>query len=55
MSGYAANFRDLVVYQKARTVAKEIFVVSQRFPREEARKVLIVLRRCVFDGQRGFG
>jgi len=32
---YAANFRDLVVYQKARSVAKNIFTVSKRFPREE--------------------
>jgi four helix bundle protein len=42
---YAANFRDLVVYQKARTVAKEIFVVSQRFPREETYALTDQVRR----------
>lgn len=33
--GYAESFRDLVVYQKARSVAKGIFEVTKTFPREE--------------------
>jgi len=32
---FAESFRDLIVYQKARAVAKEIFLVTKRFPREE--------------------
>ena len=32
---YAANFRDLLVYEKARSVAKDIFTLSKRFPKEE--------------------
>jgi four helix bundle protein len=32
---FARSFRDLIVYQKARGVAKEIFVLSKSFPREE--------------------
>ena len=32
---HARSFRELVVYQKARAVAKRIFVISQKFPREE--------------------
>ena len=32
---HAESFRDLVVYQKSKTVAKEVFQVSKAFPREE--------------------
>jgi four helix bundle protein len=32
---HARSFRELVVYQKARAVAKRIFVISKRFPKEE--------------------
>jgi hypothetical protein len=28
-------FRDLIVYQKARAVAKKLFELSKAFPREE--------------------
>ena len=42
---HAASFRDLMVYQKARVVAKEIFVISQRFPREEAYALTDQVRR----------
>ena len=45
MSTHAASFRDLIVYQKARVVAKEIFVVSQRFPREETYALTDQVRR----------
>jgi len=34
-----------MVYQKARVVAKEIFVISQRFPREEAYALTDQVRR----------
>jgi len=32
---HARSFRDLIVYQKARAVAKRVFEVTKRFPREE--------------------
>ena len=32
---YAKSHRDLLVYQRARELAKALFVVSQSFPREE--------------------
>ena len=34
-SAYAASFRELIVYRKARSVAKDIFVRSKQFPKEE--------------------
>ena len=43
---HAASFRDLIVYPKARAVAKEVFVLSQRFPREEAYSLTDQVRRC---------
>lgn len=42
---HAASFRDLIVYQKARTVANEIFVLSRRFPREETYSLTDQIRR----------
>jgi len=42
---HAASFRDLIVYQRARVVAKEIFVVSQRFPRDETYSLTDQVRR----------
>jgi four helix bundle protein len=33
---YARRFTDLVVYQKARTLARDVFKVSKKLPREEA-------------------
>ena len=33
--GHARSFRDLVVYQRARSVAKTIFDLTKSFPREE--------------------
>jgi len=32
---FANSFRDLIVYQKAREVAKKVFVITQSFPSEE--------------------
>src|SRR4029077_16126894 len=32
---HARSFRELIVYRKARAVAKRIFQISKRFPREE--------------------
>lgn len=45
MNRHAASFRELIVYQKARVVAKEVFVVSQRFPREEIYALTDQVRR----------
>ncbi len=43
--GYAKSFRDLVVYQKARSVAKAIFDVTKSFPREEMYSLTDQMRR----------
>ncbi len=32
---YAKSFRDLLVYQKTRQLAREIFQITATFPREE--------------------
>ena len=32
---YAQSFRDLIVYQKARELAKQVFKLSIAFPRDE--------------------
>ncbi|MFH0953449.1 MAG: four helix bundle protein [Verrucomicrobiota bacterium] len=32
---FAASYRDLVVYQKSRALAKELFEISKRFPPDE--------------------
>ncbi|HEX3446577.1 MAG TPA: four helix bundle protein, partial [Chthoniobacterales bacterium] len=41
----AKSFRDLRVYQLARTAAGEIFKVSQRFPHEERYSLTDQIRR----------
>lgn len=33
--GYVRHFRDLEVYKKQRVLAKEVFVLTKAFPREE--------------------
>jgi four helix bundle protein len=43
---HAKSFRDLVVYQKAKALAKEIFQISKRFPREETYSLTDQIRRC---------
>ncbi len=45
MLGYADSFGDLVVYEKARWVAREIFSVSQAFPRAETYALTDQVRR----------
>lgn len=42
---HANSFRDLVVYQKARTVALCIFRATETFPREEAYSLTDQIRR----------
>ena len=44
---YAKSFRDLVVYQQARSLAKDLFEVSKDFPREEMFSLTDQLRRAV--------
>ena len=43
---HAESFRDLLVYQKAKILAREIFQLSKRFPREEAYSLTDQIRRC---------
>lgn len=47
MSGlpHAESFRDLIVYQKARSLAAEIFQVSRSFPEEELFSLVSQIRR----------
>ncbi len=42
---YAKSFRDLLVYQKARQLAQEIFRVTSTFPREEMFSLTDQIRR----------
>lgn len=42
---YAKSFRDLLVYQKARELSKEIFELSKRFPRDETFSLTNQIRR----------
>ena len=42
---YAESFRDLLVYQKARTLALEIYQVTKTFPREEMFSLTDQIRR----------
>jgi four helix bundle protein len=44
-SKYAASFRDLIVYQKARQASREIFQLTSRFPKEEAFSLTDQIRR----------
>ncbi len=43
---YAKSFRDLVVYQKAKALAKDIFEITKRFPMEEMYSLTDQVRRC---------
>jgi four helix bundle protein len=43
---YAKSVRDLVVYQKAKALAKDIFEITKRFPREEMYSLTDQVRRC---------
>jgi four helix bundle protein len=42
----ARDFRDLIAYQKAKAVAKCIFQVTQRFPKEEMYSLTDQIRRA---------
>lgn len=42
---HAGSFRDLIVYQKSRTLAKEIKVLTQSFPKEEKFSLTDQVRR----------
>ncbi|MBW1694022.1 MAG: four helix bundle protein [Deltaproteobacteria bacterium] len=42
---HAESFKDLVVYQKAREVAKEVFKITQSFPKEEMYSLTDQVRR----------
>jgi four helix bundle protein len=42
---YARRFQELMVYRKARALARELFTVSKAFPREEAFSLTDQLRR----------
>jgi four helix bundle protein len=42
---YARSFRDLFAYQQARALAKDIFEISKRFPREEIYSLSDQIRR----------
>jgi four helix bundle protein len=42
---HANSFRDLIVYQKARVVAKDIFQISKSFPKDETYSLTDQLRR----------
>lgn len=43
---YAKTYRELVVYEKARAVSREVFQLTRSFPREEVYSLTDQLRRC---------
>lgn len=43
---YAQSFSDLEVYKRARTLRREVFAISQRFPREESYSLTDQWRRA---------
>lgn len=44
---HGRSFRELVVYQKSRALAEEMFAISQRFPKEETYALTDQVRRSV--------
>ncbi len=42
---YVKNFRELVAYQKAKTLSKEIFQLTKSFPKEETYSLTDQIRR----------
>jgi four helix bundle protein len=42
---YVSNFRDLEVYRRQRTLAKDVFSLSKTFPKEEVYALTDQLRR----------
>jgi four helix bundle protein len=45
MNPFAKGFRDLIVYQKARAVAKRVFELTKAFPKEETYSLTDQVRR----------
>ena len=45
-TGYAKSYRELIVYQRSRQLAQEIFCLSQSFPREEMYSLTDQIRRA---------
>jgi len=43
---FARSFTDLLVYQKARVLSREVFATTKRFPREEAFSLTSQWRRA---------
>ena len=43
--GYAESFRNLLAYQKARELARDVFEVSKQFPKEEMFSLTDQIRR----------
>src|ERR1043166_46385 len=43
---YAKSFKDLLVYQEAREVSREVFTLSKAFPKEEMYSLTDQLRRA---------
>jgi four helix bundle protein len=44
-TGYVRSFRELLVYRKANEVAKRIFDISRKFPKEEVYSLTDQIRR----------
>ena len=42
---HAKNFRELIVYQKSRELAREIFALTVKFPKEEMFSLTDQIRR----------
>lgn len=42
---HASRFQDLIVYQKSRALAKEVFELTARFPRDEIYSLTSQVRR----------
>src|SRR5690349_23107960 len=42
---YAASFRDLIIYQKARELSLTIFKLTKRFPKDEKYSLTDQIRR----------
>lgn len=43
---YARSFTDLEVYKRSRTLRREVFAISKRFPRDEANSLTSQWRRA---------
>jgi four helix bundle protein len=42
---HAKSFRDLIVYQKTKSVSRDIFELSKTFPKEETYSLTDQIRR----------